>query len=127
MNPVYLAIQSVIALGVYVTIILNGRDKLYGWLLGAFIQILQATYGLVTNQWGYLLAIIPCMAFIGVFVAKYKERKKPQPIKSAVQALTDQEFEEFLMKWLHKNDMALIPHEVLHNWKAGKGTPWPLI
>lgn len=78
MNPIYLVIQSVIALGVYVTILLNARDKLYGWLLGAVIQVLQATYGLVTNQWGYLLAIIPCMAFTGVFIAKYKERKKPK-------------------------------------------------
>lgn len=78
MNIVHLIIQAIIALGVYVTIILNGRGTLYGWLLGAVIQLIQATYGLITNQWGYLLAIIPCIAFLGVFHHKRKERKKPK-------------------------------------------------
>lgn len=77
MNVLYLIVQATIALGVFFTILLNGKDYLYGWLLGAVIQLLQATYGLVTNQWGYLLAIVPCVAFVAVFVHKLRVPPKP--------------------------------------------------
>lgn len=114
MNTLYLVIQSVIALGVYVTILLNGRDKLYGWLLGAAIQALQATYGALTAQYGYLLAVVPLVAFLTVFLRKRRERQQPRQLQPLSRPMTDEEFSAFLAKWLKKQDMAVLPREVLY-------------
>lgn len=116
MNLIYLTIQSVIALGVFVTILLNGRDKLYGWLLGAAIQLLQASYGALTAQYGYLLALIPYFAFLMVFFKKRRERRQPKFIvKHAYHVkLTDDEFMKCLSDWLKANDMAVLPREIVY-------------
>lgn len=75
MHWYYYLIQACISLGVYVVIKLNGRDKLYGWLIGAGIQLLQAFYGVLTGQWLYLLAVMPGIAFVEVFLKKVKEHE----------------------------------------------------
>lgn len=76
MSPWFYLVQTFISMGVFVTILLNGRDKLYGWLLGAAIQAVQAAYGAVTAQWGYLLALVPMTAFLTVFWDKLQDHRE---------------------------------------------------
>lgn len=113
-HPLFYVIQSIISIGVFVTIILNGRDKLYGWLLGAFIQVLQASYGLVTGQLGYLLAIIPGTAFMLVFERKRQERKQPKPLQWSFVSLTDEQYEKLVSDWLQARDYGVLPKEVIY-------------
>lgn len=85
-NTGYLIWQGCISIGVYVTIKLNGRGRLHGWLLGAAIQLAQLSYGVVTHQWGFLLAALPGLAFLEVWVSKLRERKRgssnsPDPVR----------------------------------------------
>lgn len=68
MNWPLLVWQACISLGVYVTILLNGRGLVWGWLVGAGIQCLNVGYGLVTHQWGFLLSVIPGIAFVQVWL-----------------------------------------------------------
>lgn len=67
--------QGAISITVYVTIKLNGRGWIHGWLVGFIAQILQLGYAVVTHSWGYLIAALPATAFMEVWVSKLRERR----------------------------------------------------
>lgn len=75
MSPWFWIWQGSISVTVYITIKLNGRGWIHGWLIGFIAQVLQLGYGMITAQWGYLLAVLPGIAFLEVWLTKLRERR----------------------------------------------------
>jgi hypothetical protein len=66
--------QSMISIGVFIVIQMNGRGWIHGWLCGFLVQALQVGYAVATQSWGYLLAALPGAAFLHVWLTKRREQ-----------------------------------------------------
>jgi hypothetical protein len=66
--------QASISLGVYFTIQMNGAGLVHGWLFGAFVQVLNVSYGVVTHQWAFTLSLLGMVGFLEVWYPKWRAR-----------------------------------------------------